>query len=97
MSEVVQKTGQRLILNDETVIEDGRCGYADGILWCFFAGYTFPQVAELFLNPDKTRHIVFMYGEMQDEYNGFTNCVNIGVDSDGQFSVALKRGANDAP
>ena len=97
MSEVVQKTGQRLILNDETTIEDGRCGYADGVLWCFFVGYTFPQVAELFLNPDKTRQSGCMYGEMQDEYNGFTNCVNIGVDSDGQFSVALKRGANDAP
>ena len=51
---MAQKEGQRLILMDETTIEDGKCGYADGRLWCWLIGYTMQQAAGIFLDPAKT-------------------------------------------
>lgn len=84
--------GQRLILMDGTIIENGRCGYADGRLWCWVTGYTMQQAAGIFFDPDKTGEIVYQYGEMSDRYEGFTVCTNLFIDNDGQVSVCLVRG-----
>ncbi len=85
--------GQRLILNDGTIIEGGRAGYTHGCLWCYFTGYTMPQAAALFFNPEKTARIVFQYGEMEDVHEGFTTCTNISVDIvDGTVSVCMIKG-----
>ena len=81
-----------IILNDGTVIENGRAGYSQGVLCCFFTGYTMPQAGELFFNPSKTERIVFQYGEMETIHEGFTNCVNIGIDIDGRVSVSMEKG-----
>ena len=90
-----QKTGQRLILLDETTIENGSCGYADGHLWCWIKGFTMQQAAAIFFDPQKTGKIVYEYGEMSDEYEGFTNCTNLFINSDGQISVCLVRGGQN--
>ena len=92
MQDQKQKTGQRLILNDGTVIEDGRCGYASGNLWCWVSGYTMPEAAGIFFDAGKTAKIVYEYGEMSNEYDGFTNCTNLFIDDDGKVSACLKRG-----
>ena len=84
--------GQRLILMDGTTIENGACGYADGFLWCYIRGYTMAQAATVFFDPSKTGRITFQYGEMSDVYEGFTNCTNLSVDTDGLVSVCLVRG-----
>ena len=81
--------GMRLILNDGTIIEDGRCGISEGFLWLWFNGYTMQQVAMIFFDPDKIAHIVFQYGEMQDVFDGYTICRTININSDGQISVCL--------
>ena len=86
--------GRQLILNDGTIIENGEAGSSDGILWCYFTGYTLQEAAAMFFDVGKTSRIKFVYGEMQDEYEGFTNCFNINVDVDGRVSVGLKRGGN---
>lgn len=93
MPEQEQKTGQRLILMDETTIEGGRCGYSSGRLWCWVSGYTMPEAAAVFFDPGKTGRIVYEYGEMSDEYNGFTDCRSLFVDEDGQISACLAKGA----
>lgn len=92
MSEVIQKEGQRLIFDDGTVIEDGRCGYSDGHLWCWITGYTMQQAAAVFFDPEKTAKIVYEYGEMSDEYDGYTNCTSLMINNDGQVSACLVRG-----
>ena len=84
--------GQRLILNDGTIIEDGSAGYSQGLLWCYFTGYTLPQAAMLFIDPAKTARIVFQYGEMETVHEDFTNCVNINIDIDGKVSVCMVKG-----
>lgn len=84
--------GQRLILNDGTVIEDGNAGYTQGLLWCHFTGYTLPQAAMLFFDPTKTARIAFQYGEMEDVHEGFTNCTSINIDIDGRVSVCMTKG-----
>jgi hypothetical protein len=86
------KTGRRLILSDGTVLENGECGYADGRLWCWVSGMTMAEAAEMFFDPGRTDHIVFEYGEMSDEYDGFTTCTGISIDSDGKISVCLTKG-----
>ena len=84
--------GQRLILNNGTVIEGGSAGYSGGFLWCYFSGMTLAQVSGLFLDPANTARIVFQYGEMEDTYTGYTTCMNMGVDADGNGSVCLFKG-----
>ena len=85
--------GQRLILMDGTQIENGRCGYSDGHLWCWITGYTMQEAATIFFDAEKTGKIVFEYGEMSDEYNGYTNCTNLFINNDGQISACLVRGS----
>lgn len=86
-----QRTGQRLILADRTVIEDGTAGLANGFLWCWFSGMTLPEAAALFLDPAKTNLITFEYGEMVDSYEGYTNCTNLSAGADGQISVCMTK------
>ena len=83
--------GRRLILNDGTVIEGGEAGYAQGFLWCYMKGLTMMQAASLFFDTGKTARILFQYGDMEDEYNGFTNCTNINIDTDGRVSVCMTK------
>lgn len=84
--------GRQIVMNDGTVIPDGVAGYADGVLWVYFTGYTMAQAAIMFFDPDATGKIIFQYGEMTDEYIGYTDCINISVDTDGRISVALRKG-----
>lgn len=87
-----ERSGQRLILLDGTVIEGGSCGYSSGRLWCWVHGYTMAQAAEIFFNPEKTGRIEYQYGGMSDVYTGMTKCVNLMIDEDGQISACLKKG-----
>lgn len=86
-----QKTGQRIILKDGTTLENGRCGYAEGFLWCWVR-MTIQQAAELFFDPEKTGTIIFEYGEMQDEYEGFTSCTRI-MQGEDETAVCLVKQA----
>ena len=87
-----QKTGQRLIFADGTTIENGRCGYSDGHVWCWVTGYSMQNAALIFFDANKTYRIIYEYGEMSDTYENFTNCVNLMVDNDGMISVCLTKG-----
>lgn len=82
----------RLKLSDGTTIENGTAGLSQGFLWLWFTGYTFSEAAGIFLDPNKTARIIYEYGEMEDEYVGFINCVTIQIDVDGRVSVCLKKG-----
>ena len=90
-----QKIGQRLILADGTTIEGGRCGYAEGNLWCWVTGFTMQTAAAVFFDPAKTAHIVYEYGEMSDQYDGFTSCTNLFIDYDGMISACLVKEASN--
>ena len=83
--------GTRIVLADNTVIEDGECGYSEGFLWCYFSGYSLQDAAEMFFDKSKTERITFKYGDMRDVYEGFTNCVGFNVNSDGRISVCLQK------
>jgi hypothetical protein len=87
-----ERSGQRLILLDGTVIKDGSCGYSGGRLWCWIHGYTMRQAAEVFMDPEKTGQIEYQYGGMFDVYTNMTECVSLLIDEDGQISVCLKKG-----
>ena len=82
---------RKLILNDGTVIEGGEAGYSQGFLWLFLPGYTMQQAAAIAFDKNKTAVIVFEYGEMEDRYEGYTNCTSIS-ENDGQANVCLEKG-----
>lgn len=88
--------GQRLILKNGKIIEDGNAGYASGFLWLYFTGYTLQEAGELFFNPAKTDRIVFQYGEMEDVYEHFTECRTLMIDMDGNVSVCMVKGNGNA-
>ena len=77
---------------DGTTIENGEAGLAQGFLWLWFSGMTLAEVASTFLDPAKTGRIVFQYGEMQDVFEGFTECREMGIDNDGRVSVCMVKG-----
>lgn len=85
-----QKRGQRIILKDETVLEDGRCGFSEGLLWCWIKEMTMQQAAEIFFDPNKTGKITYEYGEMSDEYEGFTSIQSLTKQYD-EIAVCLKQ------
>ena len=82
--------GVRLILGDVT-IENGEAGFADDVLRLWIPGMTMMQAAMIVLNPENTQRIIFEYGEMQDVYEGYTECENI-INDDGIISVCLRKG-----
>ena len=85
--------GRRLILNDDTVIENGEAGLSSANnLWVWFTGRTMMEAAAIFFNPVKTERIVFQYGEMEDAYTGYTVCRNMMIDGDGNMSVCMVKG-----
>lgn len=87
--------GRQLVLNDGTIIEDGEAGYSQGFLWLWFTGYTLQQAAAVFFYAEKTARITFQYGEMEDTYEGFTNCINLNINTDGMVSVCMTRGTDN--
>lgn len=87
-----RRTGRRLILADGTTIENGEAGYAEGFLWCYFSGMTLAEATGLFLDTSKTERIRFEYGEMADEYEGFTTVRVMRTDADGEVSICLEKG-----
>jgi hypothetical protein len=83
---------RKLILNDGTEIEGGHAGISSrGNLWMWFTGYTMAQAVMMFLDPEKTERIVFMAGETEEVYEGYTEMTSINVDANGQFHVGMKR------
>ena len=83
--------GILLVLNDGTIIENGRAGYASGCLWLRLPGYTMQTAAALAFNAEATKRIVFHYGQMEDVYVGYTSCTCIN-EEDGLISVCLVKG-----
>lgn len=86
--------GQRIILADRTIFENGQAGLSGGVLWLWISGMTLPEAAAIFLDPQKTYWICYQYGEMQDIYQRYTVCTNIGISTDGVVSVSLRREEN---
>ena len=88
------QTGRRLILADDTVLENSEAGYAEGVLWCFLKNVTFQQAATLFLDAEKTDTIRFEYGEKTDTYEHYTDCISISAVDNDRINVALKEVGN---
>lgn len=88
-------TGRYTVLNDGTEYPEAECGYSEGVLWCFIPeSANFAQVFMDFASPEKTQHIVFHFGEMQAEYDGFTDFRGAMKNSDGRISVQLRKGVD---
>lgn len=87
--------GRYTELADGTKYQGAECGYSEGVLWCFIpGGADFLQVFQDFANPEKTSRIEFHYGEMTDEYTGFTDFRGAMKNLDGKISVQLRKGAD---
>lgn len=84
--------GRRIILADDTTFEDSNAGYADGVLWCrvTIADASFAAIATIFSDPEKTAHIRYEYGEMADEYDGFTTVLTI-MRTEYGFDISLRK------
>lgn len=85
---------KQIRMADGTVYENADCGYADGFLWCYLPGADLAGVAGVFLNAAATRHIVFQYGGMSAEYDGFTSVRILRQDED-CCRVCLEKGVTE--
>lgn len=82
----------RLILADGTVLENSRCGFADGTLWCWISGLTMADCFSIFSNPDNVRTITRLYQTVGYRYTGFINIDTIkrGTDGLGNDTIDVK-------
>lgn len=88
-------SGRYLVLADNTTYDGGECGYAEGVLWCYLPPGTDMKQAFLdFSDTTKTERIVFHYGEMQSEYEHFTDMRLCMIDYDGQVKIQLMKGSD---
>lgn len=83
-------TGRRIKLNNGVVYEDGKCGYADGFLWCYIEDQSIQDIALVFLDKEATKRIEFEYGTMKDTYIGFTEVFSFQTQDSG-CSVCMTR------
>ena len=86
--------GVRLIMGTVT-IENGEAGLADNLLRLWIPGMSMMQAARIVFDSEKTKRIVFEYGEMQDVYEGYTECENI-MNDEGVISVCMRKGEGSA-
>lgn len=83
--------GQRLILSDRTIIENGRAGLASGFLWLWLPGWTMMEAAQKAFNPSALQTVIYQYGEMEDTFTGYTVCTNI-MQQDDEIAICLVKG-----
>ena len=83
--------GQRLILKNGTVIEDGRAGFFDGSLWLWMPGLTMAEAAAIAFDSSATSRIIFQYGDMEDVHSGYTVCTILMQDGN-EIAVCLVKG-----
>ena len=84
---------QRLILADNTNIEQGRAYLSDGELWLMIpgSGFTVLEAAEVFSDTSKTQKITYVHDEVS-EFEGFTDLRMAMIDRDGTMNIKLVRG-----
>ena len=82
-----------LILKDGTVIEGGSAGLSsNNNLWLWFRGYTLQQTAMMMFDPSKTGKIIAQHGQTSDEFFGYTDCIDLSMNRNGEISVCLRKG-----
>ena len=80
----------RLIMNDDTVLEDAGAGQSKNILWLLVPYITMQDAARIAFDEDKTEKIECQYGEMSDVYEGFTRCTHL-IDDGEKITIGLTR------
>lgn len=92
-----------LELASGAVHEATMCGESDGYLVIGIQdGASWKAVSDEFANPENTRKITYRYGEMKNEYMGYTQPVFMRWDGGGKYHISLKfvregkDGANNA-
>ena len=80
-----------LILNDGTRLVVSYCGANAGYLWIDVYEKSFYECAYLFSNQKLTSRMVYEFGEMHQEYEGYTELTVVMAEDD-YVKVALKRG-----
>ena len=62
-----------VVLADSTKLyTDEGAGAASGALWCWLHDINITEAAALFLDPEKTATIKFVYGQYMNVFEGFT-------------------------
>jgi len=84
--------GLRLILNDGTVIENGRAGVSENDLVLWFPNYSLQQVASIVFNKTKMLRVSFQSGSDSVTYQGYTNCTMISDNYTGEVVACMKKG-----
>lgn len=85
--------GRRIILNpgeNEIRLEGANAGKTDASLWLYIPNMTLKEVFSVVIDPENVNTIRFEYGDMMDEYVGYTRVSTI-QDSGEEISVCLKR------
>ena len=81
----------RIVLKNGMVIEGGSAGLSEGFLWLWLPNWTMRQAVDIVFDESIIGKIIFQYGEEEDVWTGFTNCVSIDVRGD-ETAICLRKG-----
>lgn len=82
--------GQKITLSDGMEIQSTTCCvYFDGLSCMLPNSITMREAFELFIDKEKTKTIIYNYGETEETYVGYTNLVMLRKNFDGRKQVLL--------
>ena len=82
----------RVVLADETILNDCTIGITNNGIWIFTRGVDVLTCATLFGDPAKTETMRFEYGDMYDELEGYTQISVINCENPGAIRIRMTGG-----
>ena len=84
---------QELQLNDGTVLADSYA-ICSGRLFFYLSGVTMAEAFALMNDPEKTCVIISRRYGTEQEFDGYTDLVNLTKEDDGRITGSLRRGTD---
>lgn len=78
-----------LILADGTKLPNSEAGWTDKGIWLWLRGVKAKRAFGLFTNPEKTAVIRFIYGKMEDRYEGYTEMAALLIDGEKEIRIRM--------
>ena len=82
----------KIRLNDGTEFDTRWCGESNNLLTTdIISEQSFLDVVRVFADAEKTSKIVFIHGQLQDEFSGYSKLVVVNGSTTGEYLIILRK------
>lgn len=90
-----QTSEHRIILADQTTLDGGRAGLADGFLWLWIPGIEIQDAPSFAFDPEKMSTIRYQHGTAESVFEGFSKPYHLMTSSPGEISVCMVKAVSE--